>query len=260
MSRNEWEKGTITLPASAVAPLKKILRDKTNAFHDEVLAEAKKLHKMVKTRSAAKYVTTIEGMHYGSDDKRVKNLTPARLAALQMLAWMGRNAAQGHGTIHVPTVADTEPFAPKVNNRTTSFMVIGAHGSSEAEITFTGPRTVEWETGDGNHAVDNAKAGALAEAFFAYLDRVQWTRGTGGYGVGNDEYNREADYADGGANYVTFTYGPIGEAQLAAQAGMTLAAWKKMKAESAARQRGFGNYRSNTSYSGYTGYSGYRGY
>lgn len=71
-------------------------------------------------------------------------------------------------------------------------------------------RTVSWSVNENNHAVENARESWLGQVFFKLLDEVKWTRGTGGAIWGNDEYNRDAD-TDGGGNYITTTFGPLGE-------------------------------------------------
>jgi hypothetical protein len=77
--------------------------------------------------------------------------------------------------------------------------------------------------------VERGRGGAI---FFAALGKIKWTRSSGGFATGNDEYNQDNTYSGGGANYVTFSYGPVGEnaktEQSARNMGMTVAAYKKM--------------------------------
>lgn len=231
MSCYEWETATITLPSTAVAPLKKALREHTNDFHTRVRDEAVRLHKKIGTRSVAKYRKALFAAQRASwDEPRPRSVTSSFYAnwsapskpstrvssemvtqtAFDVLQTMLHFAERGEKALHVPTVADVEREAQKATNRTTQFQVHTPRGGSEGVITFRG-RTVTWDIGENNHAVEAAHEAPLAAVFFAYLDSVKWTRGTGGYGVGNNEYNREDDYPGGGGNYTTFAYGPKGD-------------------------------------------------
>ena len=57
------------------------------------------------------------------------------------------------------------------------------------------------------------------------LGRLNWTRATGGVFSGNDEYNRDSG---SGGNYITAAYGPLGDADKAADAGMSVESYRKM--------------------------------
>ena len=57
----------------------------------------------------------------------------------------------------------------------------------------------------------------MGQVFFGELAKVRWTRGTGSVFTGNDEYNQDASYEGGGANYVTTAYGPVGAAEAPAK-------------------------------------------
>lgn len=80
----------------------------------------------------------------------------------------------------------------------------------EASVFFDhAKKAVTWRVDENNRAVEAAQETWLAKALFGALNRIpKWTRGSGGQIVGNDEYNREADYAGGGGNYVNHEYGP----------------------------------------------------
>lgn len=248
MSCYEWERATLTLPSAAVAPLKKALRDHANDFHAKVRAEAVRLHKSFGTRSLTKYRKALSEAERASWDKPepvrssfYASPPPAPGTAvpdsmvqsvafdvLRSILWaVERDGA----TLRQPTVADVEKVAPRATNRTTCFSVHSRRGGHEATISFDG-RTVTWDVGENNHAVEHAKEAPLAVLFFQELDKINWTRGTGGAGVGNNEYNRDDEYAGGGANYTTFTYGPLGDEVKAREMGLSLAKYRKMKAES----------------------------
>lgn len=226
MSKYEWERATLTLPTAAVAPLKEKLRIYVNTLHDEVRVEAIRLHKVIATRSPAKYKKALRNIttnaYVAAESTRHGWRTQAaevpvfRTVAFSVLESMLRDAelrtAKGQTGVGVnqPTLADVSRHAPKATNKTTTFVVHTARGGDEATITFEG-RTLTWDVAENNRAVEEAHEAPLAKVLFAALDRINWTRSTGGSGVGNDEYNRDSDYSGGGSNYTTFRYGPLGK-------------------------------------------------
>lgn len=241
MSRNEWQRGTLTLPTAEVARLKKIVRDYADDFHADVKAEVARLHAEVGqgTRSAKVYrqrLRATQEADWRSRDRfsgwgaRADEKTAARAAAFSVLdhmVYQAERPAPYTVAIHKPTLADVNAAAPAVTNKTTTFRVPDDQGYSVATITFEG-RTVTWDVSENNHAVDTARGTTLANLFFTALGKITWTRGTGGVIVGNDQYNRDTDYAGGGGNYITDDYGPLGEAARAAASGFTLAQWRSM--------------------------------
>ena len=217
MSIYEWESGKIVLPTKDVAPLKKILRDQVNTFHSDVRAKAVEMHKSAKTTSIKKYGEFFGfDKHYYDDSKN----TMVENVARDVLRNMWENANAGRGTLHVPTVADVSLHAPKMTTKDNHFRVLDNQGFDAALIHFNG-RVVAWAVEENNHAVDHAYSAPLARSLFKYLHQIEWTRGTGGHGVGNNEMNTDSDYVGGGANYVAFSYGPLGVEALAQDAQMS---------------------------------------
>jgi hypothetical protein len=253
MSCNQWERGEITVPSAEMAGLHKKLRDWTNNHHDLVRAQTALLHKEIGqgTRSVKLYTDRLDAFERAMWDREAQVQssgwgyrkpaestvadTRAKHAALEVLRHMlygaGRVDVKG---IHQPTVAEIAKHAPKVTNRTASFDCIGNDGTSDATISFKG-NVVTWNVPGGNRSRDRAHETALAGIFFAALNQVKWTRTSGGFATGNDEYNRDDTSEGGGANYITFSYGPVGERveteESARRMGMTVAAYKKMRSK-----------------------------
>ena len=189
MSCYGWERGTLDLPGASVAPLKKALREAVNAEHDKIYTEAREWVRK-------------HGARYRRQLAKDPHASPWHLdganAPSEPAIW-AIQAAKGKMPSH-------DQVTPKrVTSRTTVFMV-----SEEVAISFDG-RAVTWDVAENNHAVDHAHELPIAVAFFTALNRVNWTRGSGGVFYGNDENNRAADYAGGGANYISASYGPKGK-------------------------------------------------
>lgn len=233
----EWEKGTLVLPAAAVAPIKKALREHNNAFHAAVLAESKQLIKEAGTTSPAKFAKWLEDRkqtrwhaeskrqslnggwgrsQHGSEAQELKEQAAA--TAEQFLEsrlrggwdYTTQKNLPAPKRVTVPTVAEMDRFGiKKMTNRDETFEVRGVDGYEEATISFN-DRKVTWAVSENNHAVERAHDAPLSRVFFGELSKVRWTRGTGGTFVGNNEYNRDNLDSGGGANYTTSRYGPAG--------------------------------------------------
>jgi hypothetical protein len=218
MSKYEWESGSLLLPAAAVSDLKKSLREWTNTFHADVRTEAVHLHKTVlgSTRSTRLYRERLAGIHeapmtdqWGRHPQSATTMVKA--AARQVLERILFDHEHNQVALHQPNVSDVEKVAPRATNRTTTFNVVTLDGHPNATISFDA-RTVTWAVAENNRAVEEARKAPIAVTFFAALNRLVWTRGTGGHFVGNNEFNRDDNEAGGGANYLTSTYGPLGDA------------------------------------------------
>lgn len=254
MTHNGWERAEITIPRPEMAGLHKTLRDHVNAHHEAVRTQTIALHKEIGqgTRSVKLYNDRLEAYKRKQWQSAANTPSPtswgfrapsaaaiataiAKDVALDVIENMvnaaKRDAEKG---IHQPTVTEITKLAPKVTNRTAEFQVLGNGGSTEAYISFKG-NVVTWDVPEGNHAVEDAHDAPLGQAFFAALGKVKWTRTSGGHGTGNDEYRRDDKGYGGGSNYITFAYGPIGEAaeleHRASNMGMTVAAYKKMMSQ-----------------------------
>lgn len=241
MSCYEWEEGTLILPTAEVAPLKKVLREYTNQLHADVLDEAKKMHRSVKTTSLKKYCETlnlwVRGVHESGAARSGQGPAANRLARWALEGVVQSQAREGKGP-RTPTVADVERVAPRATNRTTNFTVCDQHGFNAATITFEG-RKVTWHVDENNHAVETAHEAPLGALFLAHLDKIRWTAKTGGTFTGNNEYNREDRDAGGGSNYITLDFGPLGEDAKARSMGIAPSKWRAMKRANAAQRSRF---------------------
>ncbi len=217
MSKYEWESGTITLPTASSAPFRKKIREQANALHVATLEEAKRIVRESGTSSISRFKAYLQSMEVTTQNSRGRsNETPLAVTARGLArSFLSQRSNAGWNRpaptrVSIPTVAELVAYG--VKKYTTSdkvFPVMSRWGGYEATITFDG-RNVTWNVDENNHAVESARETFLAGVFFAELGRVNWTRGTGGVLIGNDEYNREVDYAGGGGNYITEIFGPRG--------------------------------------------------
>jgi hypothetical protein len=187
MSKYEWEHGTIKIPAKDYPKLRKAVITKYNELQDKKL--------LIALRNHAKIMDAKKGKR-GFDTRK--------------LAW---DLCSDNDVMNLLFVYDHEKRQYKLRKPkkrdlkkkpTTKDCTLDI---GEASITFNNKtRTVTWDVPENNRACERAREAPLAKFFFDRLDGINWTRGSGGTIVGNDEYNREADYEGGGANYVTSEY------------------------------------------------------
>lgn len=218
MGRNEWEGGTLVLPTAAVSALRKDLTDATNRHHDAVLAECLRLWNgpIAKTSSAKLFRERLNAA-----------MTSARLpeAVSNDVYYVMESLIggyQGSSAPRTPRASDVERMAPKANSRTVDF-----GGGNEWSIRIDGAK-LSYHSGDNKSQVERARAHPIVAAMFRNLARISWTRATGGVFAGNDEYNSESRDAGGGSNYITSAFGPLGEAEKAAQMGLSLDRYRKI--------------------------------
>jgi hypothetical protein len=201
MSKYEWEHGKLTLPTAEVAKLKKVVRDAILAHRSAVQSELDRFWERYgrSARSDNAWWAALE---------RWESETARRLWSSPQYPAREDASCILHDTpCRKPTKAALDRvLGPAPTNRTAVFDI------GEVQIAFTG-RHLSWSVSENNHAVERAHDHPVARALFSALGRLNWTRGTGGVFVGNDEYNRDADYAGGGANYVTASFGPLGDAR-----------------------------------------------
>jgi hypothetical protein len=206
MSKYEWERGTIVIPASAWPAFRRGLIEKWNADQERLFALAQTMRREVEAAAKGKrgfdrkawLVSQIvyplrDRLRASSNDESARSLDCDEVCRLL-----------GLGS------ATAKTRAPK--RKDLKLMPISRGGTmllDEGAITLDdAAHSVTWAVAENNHACDTARSLPMARALFAALDRVEWKRGSGGKIVGNDEYNRDS-YGEGeGSNYVTAEYGP----------------------------------------------------
>jgi len=200
----EWEHGEVTLPRSAVVPLRRAIIARNNQIADAGLALAKKVwsEATAKQKRDPRYLG--DAVLQAGGDRRYDRF--------QGRSFYADTAATGRAQqILDVEYFNSKPRPPQKQNAghlgatATEFHVSGLSVSFD---TKTGK--MDWDVGENNHAVDAAHETWLAETVFEELGKIRWTRGTGGWFTGNDEYNRDDSGPGGGGNYVTSAFGPVG--------------------------------------------------
>jgi len=212
MSKYEWERGTVTIPASEWAGFRKGLLDKWNAKQDELLTDALRAHTAVEAaakgkRGEGRQTAMTDALYqhcgfrkdsWGWEPRNDEQM--GRYEAISRLVFK-REGWSGPVTLQKPKRKDLDL---KAVTKDANISLPDAH------VSFRNKgRTVTWDVSENNHAVERAHQHWFARALFSALGRITWTRGSGGQIVGNDEYNRDADYEGGGGNYVTREFGPV---------------------------------------------------
>ena len=208
MSKYEWERGEIIIPAKEWAGFRKGLLMKWNAKQVDLLADAEKAYAALKAaakgtrgtkrQDAMKHALGVfcGGRSYGdgtfdfrTEDQRERYDTIFSLVFKQE-RW------NSPVTLQKP---QRKALALKAVTKDATVTCDG-----EASVTFCNKtRSVFWDVPENNHACEHARNHWFAKALFSALNRITWTRGSGGTIVGNDEYNSDSDYEGGGGNYIT---------------------------------------------------------
>lgn len=190
MSKYEWERGTLKIPAKEFSKLRKAVITEYNEHQDKLL--------LVALRNHAKILDAKKGKRNFNAYEFAQSYNGLCLdhEVLRLLFVYDRDAGKYKFRKPKKKDLDKKPVSKDC------VLELG-----EASIEFDGKsRTVTWDVPENNHARERARKEPLAEFLFNRLNRITWTRGSGGTIVGNDEYNRDADYEGGGANYVTDEY------------------------------------------------------
>lgn len=195
MSCYAWEHGTITLPSGQAPILRKVLTEAAEAHIARLTADTDTAWAYLKRLSPAKRAA----VSWWNCDT-LQNLNGDVLCLLQHYDSQTRTS-----TWKRPTQKQTrESVVTRRKDYDGTTLTVFRCGS-EATITLRG-NTVTWDVPENNRAPERANAYPLAIELFRFLDRVPWTARSGGEIAGNDEYNRDCDYAGGGGNYVVREY------------------------------------------------------
>lgn len=186
MSRHEWEEGTVKIPAEAYPAVRTAVISTYNRSLDEKFAEARRA------------------------------CGAAREAGFRKRDFSRADWARSHhGDVahYITKQGSDKVFLPKRKNFPhvpTSRSAVLSLNSGGVTIAFDNKnRTVFYTVAKNNHACENARRNPVVRKLFSRLHNVQnWNRGSGGEIIGNDEYNGENKDFDGGANYVTESFGP----------------------------------------------------
>lgn len=218
MSKYEWERGTIKIPAKEWSGFRKGLLEAWNDKQNETLSDAKLAHAKLKYAARGKrgFIKRHEAMRdalhrYCDFRKQTWGWEPLsdeareRFNELDRLLLVCDPKSPGmldRTKLQTPKKSDLDL---KPVSKDADIML------PDASVHFRNKtRTVEWDVGENNHAVENAHEHWFAKRLFRAIKRITWTWGSGGKIVGNDEYNRDegGQWEGGGGSYVNFEFSP----------------------------------------------------
>jgi hypothetical protein len=207
MSKYEWERGTLKLSVKEYAKTKKVFIDVVKKHQQDNYDKAVKLYnKIIENTKGKRGVDFHSSYHHCQFDRTTSyDMFGSRENSINL---------DESGTFYEKYLSRTKkPLKPKKKDYLTKVERKDVRfESDDFSITFSDKtKTITWEVYENNHARDHAHEHPVAKALFMILKGVDWTRGTGGTIVGNDEYNQDTDYAGGGGNYITMSFGPIGK-------------------------------------------------
>lgn len=191
MSCYNWEAGTIQLPKSKFAGIRRQFIKDYNDIMQRELDNGKRLREHV--------LTTFKGKRGVDWWMRLQDAAGRFGVSLETVSKMC--AGNGNKKPRTPNKKLLE-FA---NGKTLSFSLDG-----EGVIIFNlDNKTVTYDVWENNRSVERARESKVGQLFFKTMSRIEWTRGSGGELYGNDEYNKHESYGgSGGGNYVTATFPP----------------------------------------------------
>jgi len=206
MSKYGWERGTITLPAKDWAAFRKGLLTKWNEKQTQTFTLAQIAHTVC--------LLAAKGLRGENRQKVLKSTLAARCGGrIHYNDFEGNNYELYETLSRLIFKRDTwdgPVTLQKPQQKAMDLKPVSKDASvncGEATVTFhNATKSVTWNVPENNHAVETAREHWFAKALFTALGNITWTRGNGGTIVGNDEYNRDSDYEDGGGNYVTAEY------------------------------------------------------
>jgi len=202
MSKSEWEKGTLKIPAKAWKPLRDGLAVAFNERQVKVFEFALQIHaKMLEMKKGAKRGAFNASTAWSALTSGAASIVPDSFSDDEK-DLIERSILGPHdkrtGAIYVPKKKDF-PLAVSTKAET--------YDAEDGTITLNHKaQELTWYVYENNHAVEHARDSYMGKVMFALLAKIQWTRGTGGEFYGNDEYNAESEGSGSGGNYTTATY------------------------------------------------------
>lgn len=225
MSNNNWEEGTVRLPAAEFSKVRKRVEDAVRVEKEAVFEGTQQVWKGLSRKertdgaayrqaihrwrngarsSSSGLSRSMSSLSHGPDRGSMRN--DAILEALQSKqSWVRKDGPGGAEFVAGPPSRVLKADMDFPTNRTSVFHEDGATVTFDRDAS-----TVTYSSGENNHQVERARGTVLVGALLDGLDRVKWTRDTGGVFVGNDEYNEDDREYGGGANYHTDAFGPVG--------------------------------------------------
>jgi len=208
MSCNNWEQGSIKIPADQWREFRARIIGAFNRHRHQAFDDATRLHAWVKKNSKGK--TTHSAIHEGMNALNLHSCGDDAFYGdfeVEPLLWrIDREGDRIVGNTLIKPQKKAMGLLPLTKDAKIVF--------GEACIVLRNKeKTVGWSTGENNRAVEAARSHAVAQILFRELNRIQWKRNSGGVFVGNDEYNEDTTDEGGGANYVTARYGPLGNSR-----------------------------------------------
>ncbi|MAG25949.1 hypothetical protein CMI47_10260 [Candidatus Pacearchaeota archaeon] len=205
MSCYEWERGTIRIPAGQYSAFRKKVLAAWNKRQKYLLKVAKEVHARLKKAGYRKRNFDF-GNHFRENFEQLISLTRENSflhADNEDDRWIiSRLLFDDDKKPHLPKQKDLK-LVPISKQTSIHF--------DDASISFNDEnKTVTWSVSENNHAVERAHEHPMAGVLFEALENVEWKRKSGGTIVKNDEYHRESYEEDGGGNYATHRYGPLG--------------------------------------------------
>lgn len=195
MSKYEWERGTIKIPAKEWPRFRTAMIKAHNERQLERLERARRMHAKakdaVKGKRGSKRVEALrefEQRHETRDELEVLHLVVGH-------EYDREKRRYSVDLRPLPRKKDLELFPTSKDCTIDS--------GDGCIVLRNADRTVTWSVGENNHACEHARSHPMGRKLFALLSKIKWTRGSGGKILGNDEYNRDADYEGGGGCYVT---------------------------------------------------------
>lgn len=199
MNNMEVLEGRVRLPASELATVRRVYRNRQNALIDKAYDELKKFRNKNLTSSIPRWTAAIEV----TDNTASPSMTPALHIAMKVARALERPRAVKWEDFNLE-------FYSKAAVTDNIFPLLDELGEVIGTLTFVG-RAMEWKIFPGRHAVEDFYETADAAFLYNTLSTVAWTRGSGG---GETIWDKNLQTA-----VVANRFGPAGPRYVATQLG-----------------------------------------